>query len=858
MCHRQRLAALAAGLAAWEPLSLATLQAWLVQLFESRWPKEILASPWQRLAWWRQALKSAPPLSGVTSELEWAQALDEAHGLLCRHLLPTVVAAGDDTPLTSWRRRVTQIYAGLLREGDWLAPEELPGVLLADLRAGRMVLPGRIMVVGLETPAPAEAAWLAEVARHTTLIRLRVRGDPEAVQQAVVLPDPGQEMAWVAAKLVELARRGEPLHRLAVASPAMDTYAPQLRRVFSEVLGPAQAEEGFAYNFSLGPRLDETPLFRAALLPLKFVTGGESREDLVSLLLSPFYGELHPRRERLALWDRVFREKRLNSGWESCRRAVAHLLGPQEQGTAELLHQVWAALRVSGGLAGREWFGKLRLAWNILGFPQVKSETEAGQWSQLATLLTQLEGALGGDNLQLGELLDWLALGGSRELLPGAGVQEAGIQVLGLLETRGLDFSQVFCLGLNSGSLPQPPRPLPLLTAGERRAVLGGTFQSQHLFARELYDYLLGAAPRLTLTRPRVREQEEQVGTPLYLGRWQEESLAPLSQPHPAWLRAPAVQAAFRTPAPIFPGYQEAPLVITLPASLSLSKASAALACPCRFLLEVLLEVPELPEIEAGLDPRERGEMLHRVLARFTKDFQETLRSQQAWDPDRARELLTAAAQQALSTLTADLHWHAEQERWLGAAGLLWAWLCLEQARFEQGWRWQGMEVEFKGLRREGWLFALHGRIDRLDLHPETAEIIVWDYKTGEIPSAGKLFDRLEECQLPCYLLAVQEGLVALDREPAAARAGYIGLKSPKAQHLKHEDFGPKAGKWPEVLAAFAERLVALGQRLAAGDFSPAPHPAPAGSKLGACAYCGYALVCGYLPAVAGEGEEEE
>ena len=29
---------------------------------------------------------------------------------------------------------------------------------------------------------------------------------------------------------------------------------------------------------------------------------------------------------------------------------------------------------------------------------------------------------------------------------------------------------------------------------------------------------------------------------------------------------------------------------------------------------------------------------------------------------------------------------------------------------------------------------ALRGRIDRLDYHPENADLMVWDYKSGEIP----------------------------------------------------------------------------------------------------------------------------
>jgi len=287
-----------------------------------------------------------------------------------------------------------------------------------------------------------------------------------------------------------------------------------------------------------------------------------------------------------------------------------------------------------------------------------------------------------------------------------------------------------------------------------------------------------------------------------------------------------------------------------------LSQVSTALACPCRFLLENLLKIRELPEIEAGLDPRERGQMLHDVLADFTTTFQAILAADQAWDPGRARELLQEAVRRVLAPLSPDLHWQAEADRWLGDSGLLWEWLRLEQERYEAGWRWQGAEVLFTDLQGQDWPFSLRGRIDRLDFHPEDADLVVWDYKSGEIPKKGKVLDDLEEAQLPCYLLAVQQGRVPVRQAAASLRAGFIGLKSPRPQHLKHEDFGVPPDTWREAAAAFAAKVTALGRRLAAGDFGPEPFPAPEGKNLGACQYCPYALICGFAPAPAEEEEE--
>ncbi len=414
---------------------------------------------------------------------------------------------------------------------------------------------------------------------------------------------------------------------------------------------------------------------------------------------------------------------------------------------------------------------RLKAAWQRLDFPVGLDEAETGTWTSLLDLLQELETSLASETLGGGDFLDWLTQGARDLLLPGPGVQEAGIQIMGLLEIRGLDFSRILCLGMNSGVLPAPPRPLPLLSTAEKRQVLGGTYQSQQLFARELFQALLGAAPQIILTRPLVADQEERVATPLYLGEWQKREMAPLSRPHPAWLKVPGIKAAFTIPkADDISAEAEESVSIALPEAISISRAQTALGCPCRFLLEVLLGIKELPEIESGLDPRERGDRLHQVLARFAQEFKKIL-DEEDWYQPRAREMLEAAARHILQAFLSDLHWQAEWQRWLGegeaSPGLLWEWLEKEKERYDQGWRWEGTEVTFQGLTGPDWPFSLKGRIDRIDYHPAQGDLILWDYKSGEVPKVKKVFEYREEFQLPGYLLAVKKGRVPLSCQPS-------------------------------------------------------------------------------------------
>jgi RecB family exonuclease len=801
-------------------------------------------------------MDAGPYLEGVSPALEWAQALDEAHELLLRHALPPDASGSAEPPLIGWRREVTRIYGELLREEGWLAPGEVPGYLQAALEKKGIPLPPRLFVVGFINPAPVEERWLEALARYIPVTRLLIRGDYGNLKKGLVFPDRGEEMAWVAARVLECRHLEQiPLHRLAVTSPVMDRYAPRFQIVLRELLGPAAGEDGYVYNLSQGPSLGETPLWHAALLPVVFLAQRERREDLVALLLSPYYQALKPHQGSLAVWDRLFREKGVAQGWENLQAAAAQRAAgvPTLERVLTALDEIWS-LPAWSPTTAQGWAAWLREVWQRLEFPGNLEGMEKLQFDRTAALLGDFTAALGNEVVPPAGVLSWLDHGAREDVLPGPGVQEAGVQVLGWLEMRGLDFDRVFCLGMNSASFPGPARPLSLLSRAEREQVLGGTQESQDKFARELFDNLLGTAPHLTLTRPALENQEPQVGTPFFLNVWEERRMPLLSRPDAAWVRVPMVQAALAQPeGGQAPQELQGTLALALPSELRITQVGSALGCRFRFILGDLLGLRELPEIEIGLDPRERGLKLHQVLARFVRMAGHDLPPE-----EEAEALLREAARQVLGPVAHDVHWQAEWHRWFGdqeTPGLLPAWLALERERLAQGWRCRGVEVAFGGLTRPGWPFTLRGRLDRLDFHPEQRELIVWDYKTGTIPNRAQVFDRREEFQLPGYLWAVREGHAEIDLDQVDLMcAGFIGLKSSREDHLQHQDFPGKRDQWDNVLAVWEEDVRRLGELLVDGDVRPAPRPTPNKRDDGACRYCPYPLICSYTQEA---GDEE-
>ncbi len=852
--RRQRQAARIRGVAAWEPLAMTTLTRWWGQLCRRVWLPLQPASSWQRLVFWQRALEAHPWQGQVLSGISWAALLDETYDLVERYQLPAPARVGPESGLITWRQNLFQDFTAQLQASGVVTWAEIARTLLQALSDDKLALPEALIVVGLETPAPLEEEWLQAVAARRPVTRVHLLGRREEIgQQAVVLPDQHQELEWVAARLLELAQE-HPWHRLAITGADLEGYLPALRRILRELIGPATDRDGGYYNFSLGPTLADAPLFQASLLPLRWRQEGEQRQELLAWLQSPFYGAWRGQEKTILRWDLTWRANNLGYGWPRLKQAALEV-GTQAEG-AELAGRIDAAVELlpAAPVSLSTWQQRLTELWRLLAFPLVQGPGEKDCWQRLQGLLADLAAADDGRPWSAASLLEWLTWGAARQQLAGEGSTEAGLQVHGLLELRGLDYDVVFCLGTNLGQLPPPPRPLPLLTRAERAAVLGGSQESQYAFAEAALRSLQAAAPQLFFTRPQIHQEEVQIASQLVAALVDEEEkrFASLSQPHAGWLRSPAVQAAFRHPqgSPWLPPAEE--LAIPLPEAVALTAVERALTCPCQFLFADLLALQELPEVEAGLTPLLRGQVLHEVAFLFTSRYGRMLADQGGWQDETAYATLRAVAQEVTAAMQGDPHWQAEVSRWLETEdSLLRRWLVLEKERFAAGWRWLAQEKVFGGLHLPDWPTQVKGRIDRIDHHPDQG-LMLWDYKSGELPSRASLQSERRRFQLAGYLAAVQQPCLRLPPHQDL-RAGFIGLKSTRSEHLKHEDFKLSAADWQRLLHDKLQEAAEVGRRVGQGTFVPDPHPPP--PKRGhACEYCSYGLLCWYTPPA---GEED-
>jgi hypothetical protein len=141
-------------------------------------------------------------------------------------------------------------------------------------------------------------------------------------------------------------------------------------------------------------------------------------------------------------------------------------------------------------------------------------------WSPETPGAPELDAALAdarGDlALEQGEFLDWIARSLAGEGRVPLGGDGGGVQVLSVMEARGLAFDHVFLLGLNRGVFPRPIREDPLLPDRARRRlrdVLPDLPVKREGFDEErfLFAQILASSPSLTLS---FSEWDEQ-GRPL-------------------------------------------------------------------------------------------------------------------------------------------------------------------------------------------------------------------------------------------------------------------------------------------------------------------------------------------------------
>jgi ATP-dependent helicase/nuclease subunit B len=374
--------------------------------------------------------------------------------------------------------------------------------------------------------------------------------------------------------------------------------------------------------------------------------------------------------------------------------------------------------------------------------------------------------------------------------------------IWGPLEARLQQPDLVILGSLNEGVWPRPEEAGPWLSRPmrdklklpppERRIGLSAHDFTQALGASEVY-----------LTRALKVD-----GVPTVPSRWLqrllaltkaagiESKIAPAA-PWVAWARERDRAATIEPAKPPKPS----PPLEARPRNLSVTRIERWIANPYEIFAKDILKLEKLNELGTEPDAALRGELVHRALQQFSRDYRDKL-------PANIEEALVAIADKHFALLAGS---PVVKAFWRPAFRRLARWFAATEPGRRQGVK--AMLIEAQGSLDLGNDFRLTARADRIDI-AEDGSAAIYDYKTGRLPLIGYV-DGLSAPQLPLEaLIAAEGGFTGLDK-CAVSSLRYIHV-SGRGEGGEDRDAGDTD---PETLASEARaKLIGLIARYADPD----------------------------------------
>jgi len=849
-----------AGLGRWDSLDARTLGQWFAALTETlqlggdeHWLKahpdldlHLLDGFSERLLWER--IINASLAEGEQSLFDtaaMAATAAEAHAIAAgwKLKIDTTFASDETKRFLAWRKDFLAECGkrGLIDETR--QHQALLGLLAADRCP--LPLPRQVLFVGFDRYTPIEQELQRLLQERGVVLDELDTGidDSDGAQQAVSYPDTAAEcLAAALWARDQLAAR--PQAKLGIVIPDLAGCRDLIQDTLDDILAPwairpAGAEGTRPYNISLGRVLGRYPLIATALELLRRITAPKAVEQEVfsQLLRSPYWSAGSTEADARARIEAGLREGVAPKA--TLRRYLSFVAFYAERHTLavpQLLHHLQALVQAADSLPKRKppshWAELFLSLLDQTGW--LAERTLSSQEYQTRQALLEETRKLAGLDALLGEvnaaiaLKHLLQLCGERVFQPKTQGNPT-IQVLGLLETTGLSFDALWVMGMTDGAWPPPARPNPLLPAelqrDRRTPNASATVQLE--FAATVQRRLRRSAPEVVFSWPRGEGASELRPSPLLGNHFPAEAKETPPSPHWASRRH---EDAFAPPMDdhIAPAVAEGE---TVQGGTWLLRAQAI--CPAWAYFQYRLGAKKLETPVEGLDPAQRGSLVHDTLEHFWKRVQ-SLQGLQALDEDARRDAVLAAIDAVLAEHDEDPRRESLKPRFRALERqrilrLVLGWLAVELQR-SQAFTVVACEasvrVEIEGI-------AANMQIDRID-RLEDGRLLVIDYKTGAaIDTKNWASERITEPQLPIYAAIAQPA----DNAIAAVVFAKVLLDDPSFIGLGEEDgllpkvagINSKAGRklfadaerfpdWASVLEHWRQRIAAIAREVKAGE----------------------------------------
>jgi len=846
---------IASGAEVWESPQLLPLTTWMHAL----WHEYCFVAPdaprlidqHQTTLIWQQVVRSSAQGEGLLNVNATARTAAQAWGLMQQWCLtPDDLPEGFNTDVDAFRGWLAAFQTRCADEG-FIDDSALAGFLIQRLVQIRSLLPAQIILFGFDEITPQVERLLGALNELGVSVSVQERETVSAAPVRLSCESVEQELRTIAIWLKQL-RDEDRLGRTAVVVPKPAELRPRIEAIFDDVLQPANLlEPGSAniapYDISQGQPLAEQPIIVTALRLLELARGEMELSAFGRLLLSPSWAGDEAAYLARAEFDAFLRRR---SGPKINLRQLRHyLVRPEfEKRCAELAYKVEQLIELreerSVKAPPSEWAERFKRLLQLLGWGTGRS-LESNEFQAVEAWKGVLSQFAGFD--QVSDACDYFtALNQLRRLAHETVFQPQSrnqpIQVLGSLEAAGMQFDNLWLMGLSDDVWPTTASANPFLpiTLQVAHGMPHASAERELAFAQRMTDGFLSSAPNIVVSYC-LRDGDQELRPSPLIEHLPETSAADLiGDVEVNSLRDRIYSASQLEP---FCDWQAPPVDPRREVAGGTGILRDQAACPFRAFAKYRLGARGLEEPVSALAAADRGNLVHEVLEQLWLKLQDQATLLGLNDEQRAAlinkvvsQVIEEAARKA-PTLFTERYTALELER-LQQMCEQWLALEAERAPFSVIETEKADEVEIGGLR-------MSVRVDRVDQLVNGEQMVI-DYKTGTSASVAKWFDpRPEEPQLPLYCVARNQPVSALAFAQVNVRDyKYIGL-SDELDVVK--GIGPfskskyNIGKpdWQALIEEWRQVLERLAQAFLAGvaDVDPKKYPTT-------CEYCELGALC--------------
>jgi probable DNA repair protein len=831
----------AKDLKVWETADILPLSAFIERLYEDALYADLAAqlplllTPAQEQALWEAAIRASrwgeALLAVPQAAADCRRAFALAHGWRIAGALASFPGSDDAKAFAEWSREYAR-RCDLEKNTEAARLADVVAPLLAEaaLRKPKLLVAYAFDVVTPQEQDFFDACAKAGIEVVTCAPRRRAGHGPTLR----VFPSAREELdaaaQWARAKLEGGASR------VGVVVPGLERRRREVLRVFSRAMRPdfnlpGREARALPFNVSLGAPLADYPLVHAALSLLELCAGEIPFEQASKLIRSPFIAGATEEMARRSLLDASLR--RVAPAKLSLGKLIALVEGAPV--LRQSLEALFATMR-PGSNSPHDWARHFTALLEAAGFPErsldsAEFQTRAKLNETLAELakLERVAPRMREDE----------ALGALRRLCAETLFQpespDAPIQVLGILESAGLEFDALWVSGLTDEAWPLHANPNPFVPVAlqKKAGIPEATPEATLERAKRITQGWFEAAPEVVVSHPAHEEDRDLIASPLISG-------VPGFSGTPETIgvdRYRDVLFAARRVERIRDG--KAPALATKTPKGGTRILVDQAACPFRAFARHRLGAETLEEPVEGLDARDRGSLLHSLM----KELWTELKGSEGLEGDVSAAIERSAAK-AVEELELEEPFASLEKKRL--AKLARAWLEVEKERspFEVVALEEKRKLAVAGLE-------INGRIDRMDRLASGGHAVI-DYKTGRTTPQEWMGERPDDPQVPLYALNAEDVSAVAFAKLKTGEMRYMGFSRgkdaiPKVQTAKN---------WDALVAGWRRELEVLGAGFAAGEARVDPK-----KHLETCRKCDLQPLCRVyerVNALEEEGEGEE